>query len=157
MLPVAMRSHQETYGKVQDLYYLIKEIHVNDPSFHYDFLSPGFLATYQQRIPQTGSGMPSLVSKGKEAPGFILTGFDNKKVSLADLRGKLVLLDFWEVWCGPCVESMPKVQHLYDAYKDKGLLVFGVIHEAKELEPSKLLVDKRGIRFPMLVGNEQSR
>jgi thiol-disulfide isomerase/thioredoxin len=155
LLPVAMRSHQETLGRVQDLYYRIKEIHVNDPSFQYDFSSPGFLAKYNQRIPQPARTLLSL--KDIEAPAFTLSTFDDKKVSLADLRGKLVLLDFWEVWCGACIESMPKVQHLYDTYNGQGLQVFGVINEIKQLEPSKLLIKNRGISYPMLKGNEQLR
>ena len=153
MLPVAMRSHQESLGKIQDLYYHIKEIQVNDPSFHYEFSSPGFLTNYSQQILEPGR--PLLRLQGQQAPAFTLSTFDKKEISLEGLRGKIILLDFWEVWCGPCIESMPKVQHLYDTYKDKGLHVFGIINDIKQLGPSKLLVQKRGFSFPMLTGNEQ--
>lgn len=152
-LPVAMRSHQETLGKVQDLYYTLKDIRLNDPGFDYDFSSPVFLANYTQHILEPSPPLQKL--EGQDAPGFVLTGFEKQEVSLTGLRGKPVLLDFWEVWCGACIESMPKVEHLYEKYKDKGLQVFGVINETKQLEPSRLLVQKRGIRFPMLIGNEQ--
>ena len=47
-------------------------------------------------------------------------------VKLADLRGKVVLLDFWGYWCGPCVASMPALMKLYDDYKDKGLVIIAV-------------------------------
>ena len=72
-------------------------------------------------------------------------------------KGKLVLLDFWEVWCGPCMESMPKVQQFYEKYKSKGLEVYGVVHEKEHLDVARQLVQKRKISFPMLLGDEQSK
>jgi thiol-disulfide isomerase/thioredoxin len=153
LLPVAMRSHQETLGKVQDLYYVIKDIRVNDPAFRYDFAAPDFITRYTERLLQPSRTLLDLV--GREAPWFTLAGFDNKEVALVKLRGKPVLLDFWEVWCGYCIESMPKVERLYEKYKDRGLQVFGIINETKQLDPSRLMVQKTGVHFPMLVGNEQ--
>lgn len=153
MLPMAMRSHQETLGKVQDLYYVITDIQVNEPSFKYDFSAPEFLKSYSQQNIQPDRSVLAL--KGSSAPAFVLSSFSGSEVSSASLVGKPVLLDFWEVWCGPCIESMPKVEQLYNTYKDKGLQVFGVINDLKQLEPAKQFTEKRGWRFPMLVGNEQ--
>ena len=153
LLPMAMRSRQETLGKVQDLYYVITDIRVNDPSFQYDFSSPPFLKSYSQENLQPDRSVLAL--KGTDAPGFVLSSFTGTEVSAASMKGNLVLLDFWEVWCGPCIESMPKVQQLYESYKDKGLKVFGVMNDLKQLESAKRFVEKRGFSFPMLAGNEQ--
>jgi thiol-disulfide isomerase/thioredoxin len=64
---------------------------------------------------------------GKPAPeiagDFALTG---KAVKLADLKGKVVLVDFWAVWCGPCVACFPHMLELNKEYKDKGLEIVGV-------------------------------
>lgn len=76
-------------------------------------------------------------------------------VNLFSYKGKAVLIDFWEVWCGPCMASMPKVQHLYDEYKDKGFQVLGIINDTKQLEPSRLMIKNKKFSFPMLVGNVQ--
>lgn len=63
---------------------------------------------------------------GKKAPAFELESVEGETVSLAELEGKVVLLDFWAVWCGPCRKSMPFFQDLQDRYGDDGLEVIGV-------------------------------
>jgi len=63
---------------------------------------------------------------GKPAPEFALKDVDGREYTLASLRGKPVLLDFWATWCEPCRESMPHVQMLHEQFKDKGLVVLGV-------------------------------
>lgn len=67
---------------------------------------------------------PELI--GKPAPEFTLKDIDGREITLASLRGKPVLLDFWATWCEPCRESMPHVQALYDQFKEKGLIVLGI-------------------------------
>lgn len=156
MLPVAMRRHQETLNKVQNLYYQVKEMDINSPSYNYDFSSLKFLKQFKQQI-ITSAISPVMHLKDKEAPDFNLMSFNNKEVSLSKLHGKVLLLDFWEVWCEPCLASMPKIQHLYDLFKNQGLEVYGIINEIKQLEASELLIKKRGISFPMLIGNEKMK
>lgn len=63
---------------------------------------------------------------GDAAPEFTLKDGDGKEVSLRDLRGKIVLLDFWATWCGPCKMVMPHVQKLHEKYKDKPVEVYGI-------------------------------
>lgn len=70
---------------------------------------------------------------GKPAPEFTLRDLGGRKVSLVDLRGKVVLLDFWGTWCGYCREALPSVELLYRAEQNKGLMVFGIDTEAPEL------------------------
>jgi thiol-disulfide isomerase/thioredoxin len=64
---------------------------------------------------------------GKSAPdiadGFALNG---KAVKLSDLKGKVVMLDFWAVWCGPCVATFPHLRELNTEYKGKGLEIIGL-------------------------------
>jgi thiol-disulfide isomerase/thioredoxin len=63
---------------------------------------------------------------GKKAPAFELESVSGDVVKLADMKGKVVLLDFWAVWCGPCRKSAPFFQELQDRYGKDGLAVVGV-------------------------------
>ena len=63
---------------------------------------------------------------GKVVPDFSATDLDGKPISLQQYRGKVVLLDFWAVWCPPCIVEMPNVKKIYDTYKDQGFDIIGV-------------------------------
>jgi len=68
---------------------------------------------------------------GKVAPDFTLNDTKGNPVSLSSLRGKVVLLDFWASWCGPCRRENPNVKKLYEKYKNKGFEVMGVSLDRK--------------------------
>ncbi len=63
---------------------------------------------------------------GGEAPDFAQETPEGEEIKLSDLRGKVVLIDFWASWCGPCRRENPNVVRLYNQYKDKGFEILGV-------------------------------
>ncbi len=153
LIPVQVRKHQETLGKVQDLNYRVLRLRVNDPATAYDFSGERFPPDYTRQQRTANTKLLSL--KDQPAPGFSLISFTANPVSSGQFADKVVLLDFWEVWCGPCIASMPKVQALAEKYKAQGLEVYGMMSEKDQLEVAKLLVEKRKISFPMLVSNQE--
>ncbi|HSU66398.1 MAG TPA: redoxin family protein [Tepidisphaeraceae bacterium] len=91
--------------------------------------------------------------EGKAAPQFKLDGLDGKPVSLADLKGKVVVLDFWATWCGPCRASLPHLNKLYNSEKDKGLQVFAV-NEQEDKSDAQKFVDETKLDVPVLLDSE---
>lgn len=92
-------------------------------------------------------------SQGKAAPDVqVQTLNGNAKVALSSLKGKVVVLDFWATWCGPCKETMPMVQKAFDDYKSQGVEFMGISAEA----PSDVKQFLQGGKFsyPMYIDPE---
>lgn len=96
----------------------------------------------------------TLLPKGSAAPAWTLKTPDDKAVSLSDLKGKVVVMDFWAVWCPPCKKAMPGVQKLSEKYKDKPVLFFGVnTWETKDNDPVKFMKDN-GYTYGLLLAGD---
>ncbi len=70
---------------------------------------------------------------GEEAPDFEYTSFEGEKVRLSRMKGKIILLDFWEFWCGYCLMVLPEINELLKQYENKGLIIIGITTENREL------------------------
>jgi peroxiredoxin/outer membrane lipoprotein-sorting protein len=68
----------------------------------------------------------------KQAPYFTLSSFSGKSMNLKDLRGKVVVLDFWATWCGPCRKELPHLQSLYQQFKGKDVVILGINNEKRK-------------------------
>lgn len=102
------------------------------------------------RLAPTGyvPGKPPLIP-GAPAPDLRFSSFpDGKELSLSDLRGKVVLLDFWATWCGPCMEELPKLLELYATHRDQGFEIVGVSLDTSERDLRAVLAD-RGVTWPI--------
>jgi thiol-disulfide isomerase/thioredoxin len=111
----------------------------------------------KKELPKEDFGeMPELAFKaGDKAPEFKLTGTDGKEVSLASLAGKVVLLDFWATWCGPCKAAMPDMQQISEDYADKGVVVLGInTWERQEGAAKKYMADKK-FTYPCLLSGDE--
>lgn len=86
------------------------------------------------------------VNIGGMAPNFELTTPDGKKLSLYDLRGHIVLLDFWASWCAPCLAEVPNLKAIYEKYHGKGLNILGVSLDEKEAA-WKSAIERKGLTW----------
>ena len=94
---------------------------------------------------------------GNKAPDFTLSSVTGEKFRLSSLKGKIVVLDFWAVWCGPCTDSMPFFQKLQDTYRTEGLEVVG-LHVNDRMPPAdevKDFLDELGIRYRNVVSTTE--
>jgi len=92
-------------------------------------LHEGYSIKNFQRPGTTVTAAPVSDWVGKSAPGFSYPDMDGKMVSLQDLRGKYVLLDFWELWCGYCILAIPEMKQKADKYRAANVEVIGVTSE----------------------------
>jgi thiol-disulfide isomerase/thioredoxin len=94
-------------------------------------------------------------SGGTKASDFTLLDLNGKKVRLSDYKGKVVLLEFWATWCPPCRASIPGLEKIYEAYRDKGLVVLAVSLDEGGWDSVKSFVQKNGITYLVLKGNDE--
>ncbi len=105
------------------------------------------LATYYEQM-KAKNEAANMFAPGKLAPDFEELKLDRKtKMKLSDLRGKVVLLDFWASWCGPCRRENPNVVNVYNKYKDKGFTVMSVSLDG-DIESWKRAIEQDGLIWP---------
>ncbi|MCH7727397.1 MAG: TlpA family protein disulfide reductase [Planctomycetes bacterium] len=89
--------------------------------------------------------------EGKTPPALQVDNWQNtdgKALSLTDLKGKVVVLDFWGVWCPPCRRAMPHLKELYERHKNDGLVVIGV-HTSSQREKMADFVKQENLTWPI--------
>jgi len=91
-----------------------------------------------------------VVKVGDEAPNFQLRDLAGNMVSLSQLRGKVVLLNFWATWCGPCRVEMPAMEQLYRSYSRKDFEILAVSTDAQGAAVTRPFQQEMGFTFPIL-------
>jgi len=85
------------------------------------------------------------------APDFTLKTLDGQEITLSQLKGKVVLLDFWATWCGPCRESIPHLIHLYNRYRGNGFELIGMDVDKGDVDTVRRFVKSMDIPYPVVV------
>ena len=104
-----------------------------------------------------GAAFAQAPAIGKTVPAFSMRDLAGKTHTDKTLRGRVVLIDFWATWCGPCKKAAPVMQALHTKYGKKGLTVIGANVEGIEGDASKLVKDYRATHkytYTFTVGNE---
>jgi len=90
------------------------------------------------------------------APDFALKDVAGKTVKLSDFHGKVVLLNFWATWCGPCEIEIPWFIDFQQSFKDRNFVVLGVSLDDDGWTAVKPYIERRKINYPVVVGNDQT-
>ncbi len=94
------------------------------------------------------------VEVGLYPPPFTLPDLDGNDVTLAEFEGKVVMLDMWATWCGPCRAEIPFLVSLYEEYRDQGLVVVGVGLDKGGARVLRPFAETNRMSYPVLVGNQ---
>lgn len=95
--------------------------------------------------------------EGKVAPYVELTALNGEAFNMKEEhKGKVILLDFFEIWCGPCLESIPKIKELARRYPSDQFEVWAVVHDQRTFEKIPKFVKNREIEYPTLFGTKES-
>ncbi|MFO1078916.1 MAG: TlpA disulfide reductase family protein [Planctomycetota bacterium] len=108
------------------------------------------LGTGTASLPATARAATALAppSASMPAPDFSLAGPKASKVSLAQFRGQVVMLNFWATWCGPCRQEMPLLEAMYKKYKPMGFTLIGVNVEP-DSKAAEAFLQKLPVSFPV--------
>lgn len=104
--------------------------------------------------PRRSNGM---LATGSNAPDWTLKDVEGNDVTLKSLRGKVVVIDFWASWCGPCKMAMPHLQKLHDKYKDKPVKVFSVnCRERRGDAAARKYIQDNKLTYPQLFNGDEA-
>ena len=115
------------------------------------YLLLGKNETRQAAAPISYALPPAVISGA--APAFTLIDVSGQSVSLADFKGKVVILDFWATWCPPCKREIPDFIKLHSEYGSKGVQIVGIALD--QLDKVKAFVKENGMNYPVLMGTNE--
>ena len=114
---------------------------------------PFAVATLVLLLPACGQAPQA--SETRPAPAFDLPAVDGGKVSLASLKGKVVVLDMWATWCGPCIAEMPHYAEFARKNQPRGVEVVGIVFASGEPQDVQDFVREHRIAYKQLLGPDE--
>lgn len=113
----------------------------------------------QARAPRTSGEARSGTSYQTNpvpAPDLTLETMDGRELNLADMKGKVVLVNFWATWCAPCRKEIPDFIDLYSELKSEGLVIVGIAVDQDGAEAVRPYVNEQDINYPIVLDPDQS-
>jgi peroxiredoxin len=98
--------------------------------------------------------VPATAPSGS-APDFTLRTMSGSNLRLAEQRGRVVMVNFWATWCGPCRQEMPQLDRLYEKYRASGFVLLGVNVDDDPKKAAEVAA-KLGVRFPVLLDTDKA-
>ena len=95
------------------------------------------------------AGTAGAVAPGTQAPDFALASDGQGNLRLLEQRGRVVMINFWASWCGPCRREMPQLDRLYSKYRDAGFVLWGISVDEEPARAREVL-GRLGLHFPVL-------
>lgn len=113
---------------------------------------------YTKKAPpaRPGQGEAGLkIAVGAAAPDFALKDLDGQEVTLASLKGRVIVLDFWASWCGPCKAGMPSIQKIHEAYAGKPVTILGIDVWERKADAGATYFREKGFTYRCLLQGEE--
>ena len=95
------------------------------------------------------------IAPSTSAPDFTLRSMSGPNMRLGEQRGRVVMVNFWATWCGPCREEMPQLNRLYERYKSAGFVLLGVNVDDDPHTALAYVAAKLGVSFPVLLDTDK--
>jgi peroxiredoxin len=92
-----------------------------------------------------------IVNPQEEAPDFTLPALSGEEIRLADFKDKVVLINFWATWCGPCRDEMPAMELLWRRFKDQGFVILAISVDNGSKNRINTFIRKLGLTYPVLL------
>lgn len=138
------------WSKLSDILFVVLIVVLLIPSTRREFMKQ--VNALRAKIIQPKVKNDNLVTLSKEDYNWQMVDLEGKMVNFSQFSGKVVFINFWATWCGPCLGEMPEIQKLYDTFKNNSEIVFLIV-SSEDFATIKTFVQKNTYSFPVFISS----